>query len=458
MNKIVNFLFLCFCVIFNYGICIASTMNDEVYDLQKVSEWITDNVCFPEDAYKYRVAGIEQFCISTSWDGKVFISSGLSTLNPAFEEEIKKVVEGAPKCNIQPKNMEGAYQYITVDFYELIPLDKRDGIKRYPLHVPPRFAVDEQRNSPFNGRDNFMRWVYDKLKIPAELGKGYSDTVSIKYTVNEKGRIRDVLVEAKSQLLSSEILNILNKSPRWTPAYTVDKQNISVVFSDKLIVGTECDNGDKSLYTQFVENVFSNTSSSPSDSDVIVYNPEVKPVFIGDHTFLWELSSPFRKILSQKGINVDYSVSGSLIIGADGIPVDIEFDILPDFSSEGLNTDSILRNTINGMRWIAAKQGGVPVRTEYTFGFNGHKKTRHFYMEPYYKAFGKYYIYFIADPVRRNYGFVGRDGSLHYFPFNRFGLFDYDAYYKGVFYYNKINGKGSSSDKYMKNIYPKYVK
>ena len=93
MNKIVNFLFLCFCVIFNYGICIASTMNDEVYDLQKVSEWITDNVCFPEDAYKYRVAGIEQFCISTSWDGKVFISSGLSTLNPAFEEEIKKVVE-----------------------------------------------------------------------------------------------------------------------------------------------------------------------------------------------------------------------------------------------------------------------------------------------------------------------------------------------------------------------------
>ena len=37
---------------------------------------------------KYGIAGIEQVCISPSWDGKAFITIMLNTLNSAFEKEI----------------------------------------------------------------------------------------------------------------------------------------------------------------------------------------------------------------------------------------------------------------------------------------------------------------------------------------------------------------------------------
>lgn len=66
------------------------------WDLNRISSWMLTQIQYPEDAYKYHTAGIEQLCLSVAWDGRVFVSSRFSTLNPAFEREIERVVRRAP--------------------------------------------------------------------------------------------------------------------------------------------------------------------------------------------------------------------------------------------------------------------------------------------------------------------------------------------------------------------------
>ena len=43
-------------------------------------------------------------------------------------------------------------------------------------------------------------------------------------------------------------------------------------------------------------------------------NPEKKAIYLGSNPFLKDLSEPLKRILKEKEINEDYSVSGSLVI------------------------------------------------------------------------------------------------------------------------------------------------
>ena len=95
------------------------------WDLNRISSWMLTQIQYPEDAYKYHTAGIEQLCLSVAWDGRVFVSSRFSTLNPAFEREIERVVRRAPRCNTPLLDIEDANKYMWIDFYEFLPEEKR---------------------------------------------------------------------------------------------------------------------------------------------------------------------------------------------------------------------------------------------------------------------------------------------------------------------------------------------
>lgn len=69
-----------------------SNDSEKVWDLSKVSEWILERIRFPEEAYGYGKAGVEQMCLSVSWNGKVFLSAPLNTLHPAYAEEMLQVL------------------------------------------------------------------------------------------------------------------------------------------------------------------------------------------------------------------------------------------------------------------------------------------------------------------------------------------------------------------------------
>ena len=133
--------------------------------------------------------------------------------------------------------------------------------------MPPRFAAKGQKQTPFNGIENFMEWIYKNLIIPEELPKGTTttDTLSIEYTINEKGHIENVSVVGDIPILSNEVHKVICKAPHWTPAVTVEKKNISITCKDKLIVNTDITNGKKLSFIPFIDEVYANSNISPSD-------------------------------------------------------------------------------------------------------------------------------------------------------------------------------------------------
>ena len=92
--------------------------------LDKLPEWIVQNIYFPQDAYEYGFAGKEKFVISLDWSGRAFITSPLNTLHPAFSKEIREVVKRAPKCYATGILTEDIYKSVEIDFYMLVPQEK----------------------------------------------------------------------------------------------------------------------------------------------------------------------------------------------------------------------------------------------------------------------------------------------------------------------------------------------
>ncbi|MFP5156506.1 hypothetical protein [Phocaeicola plebeius] len=453
MNRVLKICCLLYVCVLSFSTGVAQVVDTARWDLNRISSWMLTQIQYPEDAYKYHTAGIEQLCLSVAWDGRVFVSSRFSTLNPAFEREIERVVRRAPRCNTPLLDIEDANKYMWIDFYEFLPEEKRREVERISLYMPPRFASEGQVLRPFNGRENFMEWICARMSASGVVTE---DTLSIEYTVNEKGCVCDVEVAGGDAVMVSKVKQIMEESPRWRPAKTVDKRDIAVTWHDCLIARSGGAKGEKSVYIPYLKDVYANTHTSPSDVEKVILNPEIPPVYQGERSFLGDLATPFKDLLQQKKINEDYSVAGSFVIEKNGKASNIHFDSLPDF--EGFNADSILRTSIGCMDWVAAHQGGIPVRTKYSFAFVGHKKSVRVLVEPDYKVYGKHFIHLQANPAKMPYGYILNNGDIYAYPFTTSGMFDYRSYYKGLFYYHQMQGKGNLSDKYLQQVYRRYVR
>ncbi len=72
-------------------------------------------------------------------------------------------------------------------------------------------------------------------------------------------------------------------------------------------------------------------------------------------------------------IDKKISVDGSFILERDGTTSHINIANSPDSK-----TDSIVTSAITRIKWIAATQGGTPVRTLYPSGKNGNLSKKYF--------------------------------------------------------------------------------
>ena len=88
------------------------------------------NIQFPQEAYKYGIAGIEQVCISASLGWKSFHNKHTEYINPAFEKEIMDVISKAPRCRYNGSQPKDIYKYMLIDFHQYIPEDKREQIQQ----------------------------------------------------------------------------------------------------------------------------------------------------------------------------------------------------------------------------------------------------------------------------------------------------------------------------------------
>lgn len=443
--------------------------SEKVWDLSKVSEWILERIRFPEEAYGYGKAGVEQMCLSVSWDGKVFLPAPLNTLHPAYAEEIERVVADAPKCTGIPDGVEDAYRYIEVDFYQYIPEDRREKMMRVSLHTPPVFRPKGVRSSYFEGREAYMEWLCDRIDVSDSFSDGGADTVTVQYTVTSEGKVKDFSVlRCKESWLGDKLERVARKSPKWIPATADGYRNIDVVIRDRMVFRT--DGKEKPLYQTYVDDMYRRGAAIPEDYGGIVYNPDKRPVYLGRGSFRKDALHPLNEILKQKGIDSEYSVTGSFVVEKDGTVGDIKFTRLPDFDVDSIRVDSIVADAIGKMRWTPAKVGDTSVRYLYPFTCKYRNGSKWIQREQEWRrkrlnrvtspadVFGKHYIDLQANPSTKGYIYIQKDGSLHSYPFSPSGMFNYNKFYKGMYYYHKKGAKGNLSKRYFNDVYNIYVR
>ena len=445
MNKIISLFIAVFFNVYTSAQINAGSTKESLMTLDEMPSWILSNIQFPQEAYKYGIAGIEQVCISASWDGKVFITSILNTLNPAFEKEIMDVISKAPRCRYNGSQPKDIYKYMLIDFHQYIPEDKREQIQQVTMHIPPRLS--NIPTSPFNSRDKFVQWIHNNIQIPSTL-KCYSDTLLFQYTITKKGKVNNIsILQCKNDIVKCAIEDLLKKSPKWEPAIADRTTPIDVTICDKIIIKTDNDGMLLPLIV-YRDDVFCNTRSKPTDSDMIVFNPEIKAKYNEEGNFL-------KNIMCDVIVDKKMVLNGSFVIEKDGTTSHIEISNSPD-----AETDSIVTEAIARTKWIAAMQGESAVRTIYSFGVNKQpRKQNQSSKYSYYDIFGKYFIALQANPMRTSYRFIQGDGTIQNYPFNNQGLFDYKAYYQGMLYYYKnMAGKNSNiSRDYFDKLYKMYA-
>ncbi len=443
--------------------------SEKVWDLSKVSEWILERIRFPEEAYGYGKAGVEQMCLSVSWDGKVFLPAPLNTLHPAYAEEIERVVADAPKCTGIPDGVEDAYRYIEVDFYQYIPEDRREKMMRVSLHTPPVFRPKGVRSSYFGGREAYMEWLCDRIDVPDSFSDGSADTVTVQYTVTSEGKVKDFSVlRCKESWLGDKLERVARKSPKWIPATADGYRNIDVVIRERMIF-RKSGRGELTCMT-YASDVYRRDAAMPEDYAGIVYNPDRKPVYLNGKNFHKDALRSLDEKLKQRGINTEYSVSGSFVVEKDGTVSDIKFTRLPDFDVDSIHVGSIVADAIGKMRWTPAKVGDTPVRYLYPFTCKYRDSSKWIQREQEWRrkrlyrvtspadVFGKHYIDLQANPSTKGYIYIQKDGSLHSYPFNSSGMFNYNKFYRGMFYYRRNGVKGNLSKRYFNDVYNIYVR
>lgn len=330
--------------------------NDSLWVLDDIPKWIEQNVKFPKDAYKSRIAGIEQFVISAAWDGRVFITSGLNTLNPAFDEEIKNVVRRAPRCRFAGNSLKDIYKLVKIDFSTYISDSLRSDIRCISRHLPPCFTRHGEEMHRLKSKEEFVKWLSSRFRLPRNINLiNYIDTVSLCYTVTEEGKLKDVCVEeCDNKFVKSELERIVRRSPRWKPAITEDKVLIPVSIKDKIVIGIN-ENGEKKAFEIYTDEVCRNSTSIPLDSNMIVLNPEIQLQYDGEHT-------SFMKVMHDSLV-VDRRVKfiGSFVVEKDSTVSNINIE------TTDTRADSVIIALIKHSKWIPARQGGEAVRSIYVF-------------------------------------------------------------------------------------------
>ncbi|GHV02132.1 hypothetical protein FACS1894159_10770 [Bacteroidia bacterium] len=399
--------------------------------LSSIPLWVSENIRFPEEAYRYGIVGTERVCISVSWDGKAFITNPLNALCPAYEDEIKRVVGSMPEC-VPPVMADPRYVFVSleIDFTKLANPDSLANLRVIDQWAPP--TNDYRGHQDYlNSREDLLEQVYSSLKVPAEWNEK-ADTVHISYTVAVDGKLRNISVtQCEDPFMVKQIERALGKARKWTPARTRDSEVFAVTVHDRIIVAAD-PSGRKKPYVKYVDKECQNSTNPPLNPDQVIVNPEFRAridlgkAFPGKVTEFYFKSNPDRKA----------SFGAIFIIEKDGSASNILVYNAPDSVSMRELQSEISRYSY----WTPARQGGVAVRSVYAFDVT-RKMRKDAVSGTDFSVFGKYYLDNIASHSKRDNYYTSPDGKLIMtYPINSSGNFDNG-------YVRRIDGRYPSTQK-----------
>jgi len=334
------------------GVCQESAAVDlERPTLREVALWIREHVRFPQDIGPYGTVGTEQFVVSAAWDGRVFISSPLHTLNPAFECVIKEAVAQAPKCRFAGETASDLYERIEIDFAALHPGKDKSSIIDVAQHTFPIFPGQKAREE---SREKFVEW----LSVRCERSKkanlhDYVDTVRLHYTVTATGEVEHCSVsEYRDVQLQNLLERGLRQSPCWTPAKAANRMPIAVSVCERIIVRTDAA-GRICPLELLRDEECCNSSEAPDDCNRLVWNPEVKPQLLGEYNNLGRL------LAARVEFKVPTEYACSFVIERDGSVGELRIETTDEETGRAIAAE-LCRTS-----WSPALQSGQAVRTSW---------------------------------------------------------------------------------------------
>lgn len=373
-----------FCLLNISNKMMAQTIHgDSLWTLNDIPNWIYENIKFPNDAFKYGIAGVEQFVISATWDGRVFITSGLNTLNPAFEEEIKHVVSKAPKCRFAGATLEDIYKLVKIDFSAYIPVDSTIMMQCVKRHLPPCFVLRGQKTQRLNGREQFVKWLSSKFRLSRNANLvNYIDTISLYYNISKEGDVENVSVKnCSNNLVKAELIRIMKHSPSWQPAITDSKILIPTSIKERIVISVN-ENGELQPFEICKDMVCQNSKSIPLDPNMLILNPEVQLQYAGSHKSL--MNAIHDSLIVDKRVKF----VGSFIVERNGEVSNVCTE------ATDINADSVIKKMIIQSKWIPARQGGKSVRSIYTFAGVQLPKAKQVNVPPSTKSLSERWNYF----------------------------------------------------------------
>ena len=379
---------------------VGMAQGQNLIPFDNIPQWIEAHINFPQEDAVY---GTEQFCISATWDGRVFLTSRPYTLNPACERAIAEAVESAPRCYFTGQTPEDIYKYVNVDF-------ARSGNgSTVGVHSAPVFAYES--SGAFNGRRDFATWAEGKFKIPKALKKrDYADTLTVRYRIDREGRMADVRIsDYSAPEVAASLKKLLLASPRWTPVLTENRTPIDIMLEDCWIVRFENGKPQIELYTA---PVYRNDVSAPHDLSIVVLNPEVAATC---------RDGGFHRLLFEQLPKTDTtSLCCRFIVETDGSTGGIEIETANEAVAE--QVAAFIRRT----QWQPATQQGVPVRSQHTYTIA--KRPAKACERKSQADFGREFVYLQTPSYTRSRVYLQSDGTYAAFPFDEQGRFNRNEY------------------------------
>ncbi|MDM8207694.1 hypothetical protein QUW17_07370 [Bacteroides gallinaceum] len=254
-----------------------------------------------------------------------------------------------------------------------MPDTLREDVLCVGRHLPPRFPLKGEKSGYLDGREAFVKWLSSRFRFPRHSDfSGYCDTLSLCYTVSEEGCMEDVRVEGCGNAsVRSELERLLKRSPLWEPALTESRRPVPVSVEERVVIRPH-DGGRNAQFAVCVDEVCRNSSSAPSDLDMIVLNPEVRSEYGSDKSFLRTL---------RDSLKVDKRVryAGFFVVERDGSVSNLHIE----------TADSLMGNALAALivrsEWLPALQGGEKVRSIYTFSGVQSPPARYVYKAPPYR-------------------------------------------------------------------------
>lgn len=333
------------------GVCQTSMMINDKLTLKDAARWIQDNIQFPQDADVYGTIGAEQFVISAAWDGRIFISSPLHTLNPAFERAIKETVARAPKCEFTKDDSTDIYELVEIDFAIMRKAISPSNFVDISRHTFPMFPKQKVRD---DSREKFVEWLSSRYEHSAKTEQHeYVDTILLNYTISKTGELTNPSVsDCRDEKLRKVLEQNMRKSPKWTPAIASNYMPVPVSICERVIIQVD-ESGKKHPLKLLRDAVCQNSFEPTNDMNMLVLNPEIKPRLLGGYDNLGRL------LAERVEFDVPTEYVCSFIIERDGSVGEIKVEVTDR------NVGQAIAEQISETSWAPAMQGGQAVRTNY---------------------------------------------------------------------------------------------